>query len=503
MLGDARWLYFIIAAFALGVGVRSFFEVGLPEVAFVALVGLVVAWGGRGVARGNPTPALFCGLAIFALSLGMARMEIATWSESVPFFEEKLDGKVTLEGLINREPDERAVTTHLYIKTDHGLVLAMTPKGEEWSYGDRVSVVGKLAKPESFETDLGREFNYRGYLLAKGVAYTISFAEVELLENNAGNPALALILESKRAFISKLEGLIPEPEAGLSLGLLLGVKRAMGDSLEESFRRAGIIHIVVLSGYNLALVSGFIVLVLGALFGRRFSAVIGIVGILAFAVMVGLSATVVRASIMAVLLLIMGLTGRVYLVLRGLFVAGALMIIWNPYSLAFDVGFQLSFLATLGLIVVSPHLEERLRMVPNKWISVREFLVATLATQLFVLPILLYQVGEFSVVAVLVNVLVLPMVPAAMLLSFLTGLAAFVFPPLASVLALLTYVSLTYIVHLAEWFSSLPLAAFVVPAFPFWLVPVGYALIVWCLWRLDREPDPLKDWTIVEVEEKT
>lgn len=142
-------------------------------------------------------------------------------------------------------------------------------------------------------------------------------------------------------------------------------------------------------------------------------------------------------------------------------------------------------------------------MVPNKWISVREFLVATLATQLFVLPILLYQVGEFSVVAVVVNVLVLPMVPAAMLLSFLTGLSAFIFPPLASVLALLTYVSLTYIIHLAEWFSALPLAAFVVPAFPFWFVPVGYALIAWFIWRLDREPDPLKGWTIVEVEEKT
>ncbi len=501
MLGDARWLYFIIAAFALGVLTRSFYHIGLPEAVFVALIGLVVAWGGRGVASGNPAPALFRGLIIFAFALGIVRLEIASWNEVLPYFENNLGEKVVIDGQIAREPDERAINTHLYVKTEHGWLLVITPNGQEWNYGDRIRVTGKIDKPESFQTDLGREFNYRGYLLARGVAYMTTFAEVELLQADQGNLVISSILKAKHGFMGRLERLIPEPEAGLSLGLLLGVKRALGEDLEEAFRRAGIIHIVVLSGYNLAIVSGFILLVLGALFGRRFSAVIGIVGILAFAVMVGLSATVVRASIMAVLLLILGLTGRVYLVLRGLFVAGALMILWNPYSLAFDVGFQLSFLATLGLIVVSPHLEERLRIVPNKWFSVREFLVATLATQLFVLPILLYQVGEFSVVAVLVNVLVLPMVPAAMLLSFLTGLAAFIFPPLASILALVTYVSLAYIIHLAEWFSALPLAAFVVPAFPFWLVPIGYALIAWCLWRLDREPDPLKSWTIVE--EKT
>ncbi len=408
---------------------------------------------------------------------------------------------MTFEGEIAREPDERSTTTHLYVRTDQGLILVVTPRGGEWNYGDQVRVTGEVERPKAFQTDLGREFDYRGYLLAKGAAYMTSFAEVELVDTGAGNPLISTILSVKHAFMAKLEGLIPEPEAGLGLGLLLGVKRALGDDLETAFRRSGIIHIVVLSGYNLAIVSGFILWVLGAMFGRRFSAIIGIIGILAFAIMVGLSATVIRASIMAILLLLLGLTGRVYLVSRGLFVAGALMILWNPYSLAFDVGFQLSFLATLGLIVVAPYLEERLKLVPNKWISAREFLVATLATQLFVMPILLYQVGEFSVVAVVVNVLVLPMVPVAMLLSFLTGLAAFVFPPLASVLALLTYVSLTYIVHLAEWFSALPLAAFVVPAFPFWLVPVGYALIAWFLWWLDREPDPLKGWTIVE--EKT
>lgn len=493
MMPAANFLYVVVIAFALGVLLRSFYEVGLEEAVFVALMGLVVAWSGGKTAKGGFTPALFIGITIFVFALGITRMEMASWNEVVPYFESQLGKEVTFEGTIAREPDLRASNTHLYVKTAQGLVLVVAERGPAWNYGDHVRVTGEIKIPEPFQTDLGREFNYRGYLLAKGVTYMVPQAEVQKIRAGEGNPALAVILKSKQAFMTKLESLIPEPEAGLSLGLLLGVKRALGDDLEKAFRRSGIIHIVVLSGYNLMIVATFILYVLGGLFGRRFAAILGIGGILLFALMVGLSATVVRASIMAVLLLLMGLTGRVYMVLRGLFVAGLLMIVSNPYALAFDVGFQLSFLATLGLVIFSPYLKEKLEFVPDKFVSAREFLTATLATQLFVLPILLYQIGEFSMVAVIVNILVLPMVPLAMLLSFFTGLAAFIFTPIASVLAFATYLSLTYIITLAEWFSSLPMAAIAIPPFPFWLVPAGYAVIAYLVWRLQQKSDELKE----------
>ena len=495
----ANSLYIIVIAFALGVLLRSFYEVGLEEAVFVAFMGLIVAWSGGRTASGSSTPVLLMGVTVFAFAIGITRMEIASWNESNPYFESRLGEVSTFEGVVAREPDERATNTHLYIKTAEGLVLVTTERGPKWSYGDFVSVTGEIKIPEPFQTDLGREFNYRGYLLAKGVAYMVPQAEVQKVREGEGNGVMAGILKSKQGFMHKLESLIPEPEAGLSLGLLLGVKRGLGEDLETAFRRSGIIHIVVLSGYNLMIVATFILYVLGSIFGRRSSTIIGIMGIVLFALMVGLSATVVRASIMAILLLTMGLTGRVYMVLRGLFVAGGLMILWNPYSLAFDVGFQLSFLATLGLIVFSPYLKERLEFVPDKIMSAREFLTATLATQLFVLPLLLYQVGEFSVVAVLVNVLVLPMVPIAMLLAFLTGLTAFIFSPLASVLAFFTYLSLTYITTLAEWFAALPMAAFMVPPFPFWFVPVGYVLIALLVWWLNQEPDELSEWTTKKI----
>lgn len=489
--GNITWFYLFTATFLGGVLCRSFFEISLSEILWIAMMAFVMAVVGR-----ERSKLLFVSLAIFCFSLGLLRTEWASWYVINPYLESQIEKRVSVEGVIKREPEDRSNATHLHVKTDYGLILVMATLGEDWRYGDKVLVTGLLQKPEEFETDLGRVFNYPGYLLAQGISYKISFAEVAKKEESEGS-TLALLYDFKRHFIASLERLIPEPQSGLGKGLLLGVKKALGKDLESVFRQTGIIHIVVLSGYNVMIVVTFILFILGSIFGRKLSTAFGIVSIVLFALLVGLGATVVRASLMASLLLVMGFTGRIYLALRGLFLAGLLMIIWNPYSLVFDIGFQLSFLATLGLILLSPYLSKQLISIPN-FIGIREFLVATLATQLFVLPLLLYQIGEFSVVAVMVNVIVLPMVPVAMMLTFLTGLVGLVSNTLALPFAYAAHLSLAYIITIAEWFGGLPFAAFSVPPFSFWFVPVGYAAIAVLVWQLGRESDVLQDWEIAE-----
>ena len=500
------FFYIITIAFAVGVFVRSLVTLGLPEITWLILIALVLAlvWGKR---RETPFAPhlLFLSIFLFAFAIGALRFEIATWSEIDLELERQVGTEVTLTGVVVREPDIRERTTHLYIEVEDSLVLVTTDRyAGEFAYGDLVSAKEVLERPEAFETDLGRTFNYPGYLLARGTSYVLPFAEVEVLESGQGNLFLTKIFAVKHAFMQAVEKLIPEPQAGLSQGLLLGVKRALGDDLEEVFRETGIIHIVVLSGYNVMIVVTFVMYVLGRLFGRRLSTAFGLISIALFAILVGLSATVLRASIMAGLLLIVGLTGRIYFVLRGLMLAGVVMLLFNPYLLVFDTGFQLSFVATLGLILAAPFVTERLSAVPT-WLGAREFLTATLVTQIFVLPLLLYQIGEFSVVAVIVNVLVLPMVPASMLLTFITGMIGMVSVSLAAPLAFLTHLSLTYIIVIAEWFAGLPFASFVVPQFPFWLVPVAYAILAYAIWLIFyREEKPaggLDDWTIVEEQE--
>ena len=121
--------------------------------------------------------------------------------------------------------------------------------------------------------------------------------------------------------------------------------------------------------------------------------------------------------------------------------------------------------------------------MPN-FIKIREFLVATIATQIFVLPLLLYQIGEFSVVSVLVNVLVLPMVPVAMLLTFITGIVGLFSSTLALPIAYLTHLSLSYILLVATWFAALPFAAYVVPPFPFWVMVLAYVVLGFIIWKI-------------------
>jgi competence protein ComEC len=429
-------------------------------------------------------------------------MEIAIWNERDPILDAKLDSEIAFEGVVEREPDVRENVTQLYVESGGEIVLVMADPDIEVSYGDTVVVEGLLQEPASFETDLGRTFNYKGYLQARGVAYVVAFADVKKTGEGGKNPVIALLLSFKQSFMEKIEKAIPQPQAGLSEGLLLGVKQALGEDLEAAFRKTGIMHIVVLSGYNIMLVILFVMYVLSYLLPFKARIWFGLIAIVLFAAMVGFSATVVRASIMAALVLIAKQIGRTYTVIRSLLITGIVMVLINPYLLGFDVGFQLSFIATLGLILLAPCIEKYVKFMPTT-IGLREFLTATIATQIFVTPMLLYHIGEFSVVSVLVNMLVLPMVPVAMLLTFAAGMAGFVSEAASIPIGYLAYLSLLYITWIAQFFAQLPFASFVVPAFPFAYVFLAYIPLAWVLWKArasQKLKDPLSGWTIVDEE---
>lgn len=481
---SGQLFYSGVIGFGLGIALRSFFDIGEAEILLTLVVSLGV---GVILRRGSTAPAapyvLLVSVFLLTTALGMLRLEHASQGEFVPALEAQVEEMVTLEGVVVREPDQRQSSVHLYVETEHGIVLITTDRYRVVEYGDRIVAEGKLRRPETFETDLGRTFNYPGYLQARGVSYLIRFAQVDVVGEDEGNVVLATLLDFKGRFMDSVEQVIPEPQAGLGEGLLLGVKQALGEDLETDFRRTGIIHIVVLSGYNVMIVAEAIMRLLAYFFNLRTRVLIGVVAISAFALMVGLGATVLRASLMAILVLIARATGRTYAIMRALMLAGVAMLLLNPYLLAFDPGFQLSFLATLALILLAPHIESWLGFVPTR-LQIREFLTATVSTQIFVLPLLLYAIGELSIVSVLVNVLVLPMVPIAMGLTFVTGLLGMASPSAALPLAFLSHLSLSYIIILAEFFGSFSLAAFSVPTFPFWVVLLAYALMGWALYHL-------------------
>jgi competence protein ComEC len=472
--------YGLVLGFLLGISLHAFLGFELQTIALVLILTTAL---GAVFLKNTKSPSaryiLYGCVCAVGLVLGLVRMDSEVRGEVTQRFESELGKEVQLEGIVVREPEYREKSTHLY--------------------GDRVHFSGVLEKPEPFETDLGRTFDYAGYLRAHDVSYMISFAEVEVEVSHQANPLIERLLLFKSIFVEKLLAVLPTPHSGLSVGLLLGVKGSLGEEYEAVFQKTGITHIVVLSGYNIMLVTVFVMYVLSFFLPRRLKLVFGFLAIALFAILVGLGSSVLRASVMAGLMLLAQFTGRTYDVIRALIIALVLMLIWNPDLLLHDIGFQFSFLATLGLVLFSPHLEKAFKKVPTL-LGIREFLTATVAAQLFVTPLLLYHIGSFSVVSVLVNVLVLPMVPVAMALSFLTGVAGFLSLRLSELLGYAAYLSLAYILEIAKFFAALPFASFAVPAFPFVYVLVAYGVLIAFLLYLTykKEASPLRRWTIVE-----
>jgi competence protein ComEC len=464
--------HIVLCAFLLGVAIQTFAPFSLPSITWLFLLvggGLLITLKENLLFSGKAFLVLLC---VTFFSLGLLRMEVASWAFGHSSLVSSVGQEITIEGTVSKEPDVRERTQHLMVETAENTVLVTTDSFIPVSYGDTVTVKGELSIPESFKTDLGREFRYDTYLLAKGVEYTVSFAEVSVLEERQGNRAVGMLLDFKKLLLSGIETSLGEPYAGLGAGLLLGVKQALGDELEASFRTAGLIHIVVLSGYNIMLVVAFVMYLLSFFFRKRMRIIVGMVAIVGFALMVGLSATVVRASVMAVLLLTAEAFGRTYDVTRSLLFAGAVMVFLNPYLLLYDIGFQLSFMATLGLVLFLPRFEAM--VAEGGSITIREYLFSTVATQIAVLPLLLYHIGEVSIVSVIVNVLVLPIVPIAMLATFIAGMITIGSQLLAIPFAFVAHYALAYIILMATWFAALPFAAIAVPAFDAWLVPILY-----------------------------
>lgn len=507
---QGAFFYSGICAFASGIFLRSFFDCGWVLILWLGLITCTLGlWWYKNRDEMHSKQLLLVIVVGLCFIVGLARLQ---WHEEnlvVSILKESVDSKVELSGLVIAEPEITAKSTRLVVLIDDTTkVLVSADRYAEVMYGDSIIFSGTLKKPESFATEFDRTFNYPGYLAVRDIFYTVSFAHIEVISRCNGNVIIEKLLFAKQRFLESIQLAIAEPEVGLGAGLLLGVKSSLGDELEDAFRATGIIHIVVLSGANIMLVVLFVMYLLSLFLPVRPRVIVGIITIILFALLVGLSATVVRASVMAVLVLLALGLGRHYAILRALFFAGFCMLLINPLLLVYDVGFQLSFLATLGLIVAAPQFETMLASVPSPF-KIKDYFLATMATQIMILPLLLYQIGQFSLVAIVVNMLVLPLVPVAMLLTFITGIVGLLSAQVAALVGVAAYMSLAYIIQLATWFAALPYAAVTVPAFPFFVVPVSYFLIGLMLYLWSRRektrvilPD-VSQWTIVEEFDET
>lgn len=487
-----KFLTVVFFGFIAGVALRSFYNVELigMSLLFVVAFGLFLYW-----LSVRKKEVFLISIIFLSVFLGALRFDIADLKNGDPLLDKEIGTEVTLKGVITDEPDER--DTHVKITMTLSDVFVeeefielssrvrarvLVPHYPEWNYGDEIIISGVLNKPENFVNELtGKEFDYVSFLDKDDIFYEMFFPEVEHIASRKGNTIKQALFDVKNAFLKSMSKSIPEPHASLAGGLIVGAKQSLGEELLDDFRKVGIIHIVVLSGYNVTIVAEALMRFFSFL-PRIASLWVGAGSIVLFTIMTGAGATIVRASIMALLVIFARATGRLHDMKRLLFIAGFFMILHNPKILMFDLSFQLSFLATLGLLYGAPILEKKLGGTldyKKRKFQLRELAVATLATQIFVLPLILYQMGEISLVALPVNLLILMLIPLTMLFGFLAGIVGFVSTILALPFSFIAYALLEYELTIVDLFSKLSFASIEVHNFTLWMMIGMYVLYAW------------------------
>ena len=449
----------LLVSFLTGIFAAQFVNPQFGRILFlcVSIVAIVVAtlfWE-----RKFSVMVIGCLLSVvFGLWYFHARAPIINTSHIASFND---TGTLTFQGIVVEEPDVRADRINLTVEAyllvglnlkTIGKVLVSTGRYPEYKYGNKIQIEGKLATP--FEDE---EFSYKDYLAKDNIFSTVSFAKVKLLDEDKGNPIKAALLNFKQRFAEKLSLVVAEPQNSLLLGLLVGARRSIPQDLLDQFRVTGVTHIIAISGFNISIITRLLGGFIQRTLGIKASMIISLLVVSGFVVITGAQASVVRAAIMGILIVVALNTGRASTMFNVLILTAAVMVLFNPKILFFDVGFQLSFLATAGLLAFADKLEEILYKVP-KIFEIRTTLAATISAQIFVLPLLIYYFDEISIISLVVNVLILPIIPWAMFFGFVAGALALIWLPLSYLAAWIAWAFLTNQIKVVELFAKVPFA---------------------------------------------
>lgn len=405
----------------------------VPEpIAALAGGAVLVALGG--VLGGRATATAVLGVALVGVAAGTWRQE-ATDPEAIPperSIASLVDGaEHDLVGTVVDDPRPRADRLQLILgelRVQRGgearpledRLLVWLPRGIDARSGDRLRVTAEVELAEDFDG-----FAYREYLARQGIGAIARVRGAEVAPSTGG-PAVAMA-SLRGLLLGGLNDLVPEPEAALGAGILLGVRSSIAPEINDAFAAAGLTHVIAISGWNIAIVTALVLALVRPLERRRggrwTTALIAASVVGGYVVLTGASPSVVRAALMAGAMLAGRLGGSRAHATSALGLAALVMLLVAP-AVLWDVGFQLSLLATAGLIWYGSGIEDRLRRWPP-WL--REPVALTLAAQVTTLPVILVNFERLSLVAPLSNVLVVPVVPLAMLTSALAsvgGIAA-------------------------------------------------------------------------------
>jgi competence protein ComEC len=363
----------------------------------------------------------------------------------------------------------------------------------EFSYGDILEVTGKLQTPVNFA-----DFDYEAFLAKQSVFSVMDYPQIKLSSTGQGSWFLSRVYILRHALSNVMARALPEPQASLAQGIILGLRGNIPEDVNAYFARSGTTHILAVSGMNLTILSGLLSLVLARIIGKRFYLYVWLtLGVIwLYTLISGISPSVLRAAIMASLFLMAELLGRQKNAGPALLLAAAVMIGFNPMVL-FDVSFQLSALSMAGIVILYPLLRDsatvmmektrnKLPSLDSSIIFVSESLSMTLAATLAVWPASAVYFGTVSLAAPFATLFAVPVLPFIMVLGSLMGFAGFLYFPLALVTGWVVWLFASYLLLVVNIFSKIPHSAVATGDISRILIWAYYGLVVVLAWIIIR-----------------
>jgi competence protein ComEC len=416
---------------------------------------------------------------------------IARWND---------DEAVRFRALVAGEPDNRGNTVRYRLdvremyrdggwRPEGGSALMRTAPFPRYEYGDVLELEGELDAPPTFD-----DFDYREYLSRRGIGSLLAYPRVQIIAHDQGSTFRATLIDVRAHLSGALSDALPEPEASLATGVLLGKRARLPDDLTADMNATGTSHLVAVSGQNVTLVAGLLMAALAWAVGRRPAAWLALGAVLGYSLLVGGEPSVVRAAIMGSLYVVATALGRQNSGPITLTLAGAIMTALDP-QVVHDVSFQLSFAATLGLMTLSPLLAARAGVLVQRWPSAAEFpltrpaialAAVTMSAIAFTLPVTAVNFQRVSLVAPVANLLAVPAFLAVALTAAVTAAIAALFPWAAQVLGWLAWPPAAYMVAVVRLAADVPLASTEVRGVGTAHAIVYYGALAVAVWLLAR-----------------
>ncbi len=450
-------------------------SVGVPG--WLPLVGLpLVLLAGR---RGGPQLVFVVLSCLLAMGAGDWRYTRTAYHDGPGEVGHYVGHAVSLTGVVDGEAQSAGLGENMPVSVEqfavdgkiiqaHGRILVHYTGPLILEYGDRLTLSGTLEAPDN-----PPGFDYRAYLANQGIHAVLSFPRLTIVSHNAGNPLQAIAYRLREALRKAITGMLPHDLAALLIGILLGAPTRSLGRLTTPFVRAGLIHVVAISGLKVALVAGT-----ASRLSRRLPARIrpfpplATVGL--YTLVSGATPSGLRSALMWGLAVIALSVGRRSDVWVSLTLVAAAMLWWNPLLLH-DLGFQLSVTGTAGIVVFTPFFEHPLRWMPTVF---RESTAVTLAAQLATLPLTMVGFGQISLIGPIANGLLLPLLGPIMALGGITALIAVPLPGLGHLLAYLLYPWLALFSGATQLLAGLPFAATPALPLPGWPAAAYYAFLI-------------------------